>query len=105
MPRSILALFFACALSGQQGQHVPSAQDPDTYPDTQLPNGKSQREEMLKADHKKNLEDAAAMAKLATEVSDALAKGDRNVISVKTLKNLDEIERLAKAMRGRLKKY
>ena len=74
-------------------------------PDVQLPNGKSQREEILKQDHKKNLEDAAAMAKLAEEVSEDLEKDDRFVMSIKTLKKLDEIEKLAKAVRGRLKKY
>ena len=103
MPRSLLVLFFACALLGQRSA-VP--QDPDpTVPEKQLPNGKSQREEILKVDHKKNLEDAAALAKLAKEVSESFEKGDRDVISIKTLKNLDEIERLAKGMRGRLTKY
>jgi len=56
-------------------------------------------------EHKKNLEDAAAMAKLAEEVSEDLEKNDRYVMSLKTLKQLDEIERLAKTVRGRLKKY
>ena len=73
--------------------------------DVQLPNGKSQHEEILKLEHKKNLEDAAAMAKLAEEVSEELDKNDRFVMSLKTLKKLDEIERLAKTVRGRLKKY
>ena len=59
----------------------------------------------MKMEHKKNLEDAAAMAKLAEEVSEDLEKNDRYVVSVKTLKQLDEIEKLAKAVRGRLKKY
>ncbi len=60
---------------------------------------------MLKLDHKKNLEDAATMAKLAQEVSEDLEKDDRYVMSLKTLKKLDEIEKLAKAVRGRLKRY
>jgi hypothetical protein len=81
-------------------QHPPIAP-----PDDQFPNGKSRQEESLKLDHKKNLEDAAAMAKLAEEVSEDLEKDDRYVMSLKTLKKLDEIERLAKTVRGRLKKY
>ena len=56
-------------------------------------------------EHKKNLEDAASMVKLAEEVSEDLEKNDRYVVSLKTLKQLDEIEKLAKAVRGRLKKY
>ena len=78
---------------------------PIVPPDDQLPNGKSRQEEMLKLDHKKNLEDAAAMARLAEEVSEELEKNDRYVMSLKTLKKLDEIERLAKAVRGRIKRY
>jgi hypothetical protein len=97
MPRNFLALFAAVVLFAQQPPLVP--------PDVQLPNGKSQRDEILKLDHKKNLEDAAAMAKLAEEVSEDLEKDDRYVMPLKTLKKLDEIEKLAKAVRARLKKY
>ena len=60
---------------------------------------------MLKLDHKKNLEDAAALVKLSEEVSEDLEKDDRYVVSLKTLKKLDEMEKLTKAIRGRLKKY
>ena len=78
---------------------------PAQPPDTQFPNGRSQPEEILKQDHKKNLADAAAMAKLAEEVSDDLEKDDRFVYSLKTMKKLDEIEKLTKAIRARLKRY
>jgi hypothetical protein len=102
MTRIFLTTFLACAL-GAQPPVVPPG--PGAAPDTQLPNGKSQREEMLKLDHKKNLEDAAALVKLSEEVSEDLEKDDRYVVSLKTLKKLDEIEKLTKAIRGRLKKY
>jgi hypothetical protein len=106
MTRIFLAMFIACVLAGQ-AQHQPPVipSTPGAGPDTQLPNGKSQREEMLKLDHKKNLEDAAALVKLSGEVSEDLEKDDRYVVSLKTLKKLDEIEKLTKAIRGRLKKY
>ena len=94
MTRNLLVLFTAFSLAAQV-----------QTPDVQFPNGKSQHEEILKADHKKNLEDAAAMAKLAEEVSEDLEKDDRYVMSLKTLKKLDEIEKLSKGIRGRLKKY
>ena len=103
MPRNLLALFIAFASFAQQPPLIPPA--PGAGQDVQLPNGRSQHEEILKMDHKKNLDDAAAMAKLAEEVSEDLEKNDRYVMSLKTLKQLDEIERLAKAVRGRLKKY
>jgi hypothetical protein len=102
MPRNLLAFLFVFGLFAQQTPVPPPA--PGTEPDVQLPNGKWQRDEILKLDHKKNLEDAAAMAKLAEDVSEDLEKDDRYVMSLKTLKKLDEIEKLAKTIRGRLKK-
>lgn len=106
MTRNLLTLFFALALCGWTQRQPPVAPPaPGTAPDTQFPNGKSQPEEILKLDHKKNLADAAAMAKLAEEVSEDLEKDDRYVVSVKTLKKLDDIEKLTKSIRGRLKKY
>ena len=101
MLRNVFALCFALALFAQRGQPPAPGQESDVT----LANGKSQREEILRLDHKKNLQDAAAMAKLAEQVSEEFEKDDRFVVSLKTLKNLDEIERLTKTIRGRLKKY
>lgn len=102
MRRISLTALFAFVLFGQQPPLLPPP--PGTDRDVQLPNGKSQREELMKLDHKKNVEDAATMAKLAEDVSEELEKDDRYVMSLKTLKNLDDIEKLAKGIRGRLKK-
>ena len=98
-------LVFSLALLGlaQQPPLVPPP--PGTPSDVTLPNGKSQRDEILKQDHKKNIEDAATISKLADEIGEDLEKNDRYVMSVKTLRKLDEIERLTKAIRGRIKKY
>ncbi|HVO98576.1 MAG TPA: hypothetical protein VMT15_10945 [Bryobacteraceae bacterium] len=100
-----IVLASTLALLGLAQQPPIPPPPPGTPPDVLLPGGKSQREEILKAEHKKNLEDAAAISKLADEVAEELGKDDRYVVSVKTLKKLDEIERLTKAIRGRLKKY
>ena len=78
---------------------------PGAEPEVKLPNGKSQRDEILKADYKKNLEDAATLEKLATEVRGDLEKDQQYVVSVKTLKRLDDMEKLVKSMRGRLKRF
>ena len=102
MASKLLILFFSVALCAQRG--VPAGQAPARPSDT-LPDGRSQPEEILKQDHKKNLADAAAMAKLAEEVSEDLEKDDRFIYSLKTMKKLDEIEKLTKSIRGRLKKY
>jgi hypothetical protein len=101
MARTFLASFFVLVLFAQHAQQQP----PSAPPDTVLPNGKSQQDEILKMEHKKNLEDAAAMAKLAADVNEELEKDDRYVLSLKTLKNLDEIERLSKQIRGRIRKF
>ena len=103
MLRNVFALCFALALFAQRGQVTPAT--PGQEPEVTLANGKSQREEILRMDHKRNLQDSAAMAKLAEQVNEELERDDRFVVSLKTLKNLDEIERLTKTIRGRLKKY
>jgi len=73
--------------------------------DAKLPNGKSQREEIVKEDYKKNLEDAAQLAKLAEELKADLEHGDKNIVSIKNIKQTEEIEKLARGIRGRLKRF
>jgi hypothetical protein len=65
----------------------------------------NQRAALIKADHKKNVEDATALLKLAEEVKVELDREDAQVISVRTIKQTEDIERLAKSIRGRLKRY
>ena len=69
-----------------------------------LPNGKSQQDEILKADHQKTLQDAAELVKLAEQLQDDLIKDDRHVLSIASLKKTEDIEKLAKRIRTRLKK-
>ena len=73
--------------------------------DVKLPNGKSQREEIIRVDYERNLKDAGDLARLAGEIKDDLEKGDRNLVSLKTLKKLDDAEKLAKDIRQRLRRY
>src|SRR5579885_1531033 len=82
-----------------------SRRGPDREDEPKLPNGKSQKEEIIKADYRKNLEEDAALAKLAGELKSDLEKSDRNIVSVKSIKQTEEIEKLAKSIRGRLKRY
>ncbi len=102
---NLLPLALALALSAQ----IPSAQNPrpatDPNEEVRLPNGKLQKDEIVKAEFQKSLEDARELSKLADQLKADLEKNDRYVMSLKTLKQLDEIERLAKTVRGRLKKY
>jgi len=76
---------------------------PDEPP--KLPNGRNQTEEILKAEHAKSLKDAAELIKLAEDLQAELEKNDRHVLSVSALRKTEEIEKLAKRIRGRLKRY
>jgi hypothetical protein len=71
--------------------------------DVVLPNGKSQKEEILKAEHRQNLKDAAELAELAEQLKIELEKNDRYILSMATLKKTDDIEKLAKRIRARLR--
>ena len=70
-----------------------------------LPDGRSQNEEILKADHEHNLKDAGELLKLSEELKIELEKNDRHVLSLGMLKKTEEIEKLAKRIRGRLKRF
>jgi hypothetical protein len=78
---------------------------PGRSDNVRLPNGKLQRDEILKADHERNLADAAELARLAAEVKEDIDKNDRYVVSVKTLKKLDDIAKLTRSIHGRLNRY
>jgi len=67
-----------------------------------LPDGRSQTEAILKADHEKMLKDAAELLRLAEDLKMELEKNDRHVVSVGMLKKTEEIEKLAKRIRNRL---
>ena len=76
----------------------------DAAGDVKLPSGKSQQEEILKADYQKTLQDAAQLVKMAEELQDDLQKEDRHVLSIASLKKAEDIEKLAHKIRTRLKK-
>lgn len=94
---------FAIAVA-QQPDHLPQVSPPSDRPDVTLPNGKSQRDEILKADREENIKDAAKLASLADELREALEKEDRFVFSLSTVKKTEEIERLAKKIRSRIRR-
>jgi hypothetical protein len=103
--RSVVALLlfagvtvFAMQQSGG-GRRGASGEDEDVV----LPNGKLQRDEILKAEHQQNLKDAADLAELAQQLKTDLEKNDRYILSMSTLKKTDEIEKLAKRIRARLR--
>ncbi len=99
--RSLLAAlaYTAAPLARPQQEHGEADRD------VKLPSGKSQQEEILKADHQKDLKDAAALIELAEQLKQELEKNDRHVLSVSSLRKTEEIEKIAKRIRQRLRRY
>jgi len=76
---------------------------PDPQQDVQLPSGKSQRDEILKAEREQNIKDAAQLVDLAQQLQVELEKNDRFVFSIATMKKTDDIEKLARKIRSRMR--
>jgi hypothetical protein len=77
--------------------------EPQKPSDVRLPNGKLQQDEILKADHDKTVKDAAQLIELAESLKQEIEKDDAHVLSISSLKKTEEIEKLAKRIRARLK--
>ena len=102
--RTAVFLILACAALLGQRRGIDPPDDPFGRPDIKLPSGKSQRDEIVRADHKRNQEDSVKLAMLTAELRDELAVADSHIVSVKMLKKIDDIEKLARGIRGRLKR-
>src|ERR1700693_2831187 len=62
--------------------------------DVKLPNGKSQRDEILRLDREQNIKDADLLIQLAEDLKEDIEKNDRYVLSMSTLKKKDDIEKM-----------
>jgi hypothetical protein len=108
--RGVLLILLAAisnVASPQRGGGGVGGGDPSTPPplsgEAKLPNGKSQRDAILKAEHEQNLKDAAQLVDLAQQLQQDLEKNDTFVFSISTLKKTDDIEKLVKKIRSRLR--
>jgi len=90
------------ALSPRVAPQVRPPHQPLSQDDTTLPNGKPQQDEILKADHQKDLQDAAQIIQLAEQLKQELEKNDRHVLSISSVKKTEAIEKLAKRIHSRL---
>ena len=100
-PIIVVTLCFMLASAGQPPRVPPSEPEPET----RLPNGKSQKEAILKEDYRKSLEDARELVTLAESLQAELEKNDRYVVSLAEIRKTEDIEKLAKRIRGRLKRF
>ena len=102
---SLLAVPLAAATYGQESSqddhHLPIPKIGDE--DTKLPNGKSQRDEIARQQHADALKDVDALVAAAEELRDELKHAGDFVVPVASLRKTEEIEKLAKKIRGRLK--
>jgi hypothetical protein len=107
----IAAVLSLALVEGQNLQKGAAASPPSPLSqpadeqDIKLPSGKSQRDEILKEERQQNIKDAGQLAQLAEELKEDLEKNDRFVFSLTTLKKTDDIEKLAKKIRARMRHY
>jgi hypothetical protein len=98
-----MTVALGCLASGQEGMPRPQ-QEPQEQEDVKLPNGKSQREEILKDEHQKSLRDIKEILEQAGQLQAELEKGDYMVLSVSSLRKAERIEKLARQIRTRLQR-
>ena len=103
--RVLCRLIFCLYLSAFAGAQQQPPVQPDDESDRPFPATSKQIEYMLKADHEKNLKDLEKMAKLVEEVQADTRKNSRDVISMRSIRNLEQIEKLSRTIRGRMKRY
>ena len=108
MRRLCLLLIPVLLAPAQAPQDLPPTVIPqpgEADPPRRLPNGKLQRDEILRADYQRNLADSAELARLSQQIKLDFDKGDRFLLPLDTLKKLDTIDKLTKNIRGRLKRF
>lgn len=99
-----LSLFALGSLAvSQDPSPRPRSAEREREEDVNLPSGKSQRDEILKAEREQNIKDANQLAELAGQLKEEIEKNDRFVFSISTLKKTDEIEKLVKRIRSRMR--
>ena len=74
-----------------------------THGDLGPPNAK-QRAEFAKADYQSNLKDARKLIDLTKEFEINLEKSDANTLPADLLKKLDDIDKVTKRIRGRMRR-
>lgn len=76
---------------------------PDNNDDQRLPDGRSQKNAIAKQEHQQALKDADQLCDVAGELRDQLRQAGNFVVPMNAVKKTEEIEKLAKRIRGRLK--
>lgn len=97
----VLALVSALA-APQRSREFPRDSEAN---DVRLPSGKSQRQEMIKADHARSKSEAAELLELAQQLKEELEKSEYQVVNLKLVKKAEDIEKLARRIKDRMRRY
>ena len=111
LARRFFALVFFTSGSAflARSQQDPSPQFPDRerpevpHTDDRLPNGKSRSDAIAQSEHKKALEEADQLVDMARNLKSQIDKAGSYVVPVNAVRTTEDIEKLAKKIRGRLK--
>jgi hypothetical protein len=74
-------------------------------PQRRMPDGRTQAEHILQHDYDQSREDVAELLRLAEELKEEFDKNDHHVLSVDALRRVEQIEKLAKKVKTRLKRF
>lgn len=72
-------------------------------PQEDTPTAPNSPAKILKYQHEETLKDLEKLVKLTAEVQEEVEKAGENVLPLATLKKLDDVEKLARKIRSRLK--
>ena len=70
-----------------------------------LPNGKLQQDEILKDEHNRELQDARQLVELSQALQKDIEQSGAHVLSISSIHRTEEIEKLAKKIRSRMRGY
>lgn len=106
--RNVLGSLLSASLVAGQVPFPPREDGKSTSPsghneEDRLPNGKSLKNAIAKQNYEQSLKDADEMVEAAQSLRDDLKKSGTYVVSVSSVRKTEEIERLARKIRGRLK--
>jgi hypothetical protein len=96
---ALILVSLAAQVNPRQAPTAPAADEP-----LRLPNGKLQSDEILKAEHEKSVQDAKSLVELAQSLEKDLdQQSSAQVLSLADIHKTEEIEKLAKRIRTRIR--
>ena len=85
-------------------QVTPQPGQGDDPAERRLSNGQLQTDAILKADYEQNVKDARELTALSKSIELDFDKNDQHVLSLALLKKLDDVDKITKRIRGRVRK-